>query len=704
MNGNTYFAADKPEACVATLIRKGNDWFNILLRNRYIEKIRRSWYAYHGAYYSDGHDIVFAGEQGELANIAINHYRNLAQHMLNMVTANRPTFQASCINTDYKSQSQVYLAHGLLDYYMREKRLEVFLKRAVEYAIVLGTGYIKMEWDSTKGETVDVVDEEIEFEGSEDDLDDDEELIERDGVKLKLKKYPIKEGDVVFTSMSPYDVVFDTTKETPEEQDWVLCRTFKNKFALAAKYPEFAEQIKELKTKDSYHKYRMTITAFDETSDVPVYEFFHKKDETLPEGRYTLYLDGDIILMDTNMPYDELPIYRISPSDILGTSYGYTSMFDLLPMQDSVNSLYSTILTNQSTFGVQSIISPRGSDVSVNMIDEGMSWIEYNPMPGTVSGGKPESMNLTSTPGEIFNFLQMLEKAMETVSGINSVTRGNPESSLKSGTALALIQAQSLQFMSGLQSSYVRLIEDVGTGLINLLKNFATTPRVAAIAGVNNQTKVEEFKGEDLSSIRRVNVEVGNPLAHTTAGKVQMAEQMLQMFGDRLTPEQYFSIINTGRLETMTGGVTNEMMLIKDENENLVSNAMPVQAVFTETHMTHIKEHRNVLADVAAKNNPEIIMRVQTHIQEHVNLLRTTDPDLLSILGQQPLGPQGGSPVSPETAGSQTPNQQGAGGLVTEQPQQQQGANPNASVPQPAQPAQSPDGNPVLASDVPLQG
>ena len=38
---------------------------------------------------------------------------------------------------------QAKLANQLLDYYMREKRLEKYLQRAVEYAVVLGTGYIK---------------------------------------------------------------------------------------------------------------------------------------------------------------------------------------------------------------------------------------------------------------------------------------------------------------------------------------------------------------------------------------------------------------------------------------------------------------------------------------------------------------------------------------------------------------------------------
>ena len=40
---------------------------------------------------------------------------------------------------------------------------------------------------------------------------------------------------------------------------------------------------------------------------------------------------------------------------------------------------------------------------------------------------------------------------------------------------------------------------------------------------------MKEFTGDDLTSVNRVIVDVGNPLARTTAGRVEMAEQLLQM-------------------------------------------------------------------------------------------------------------------------------------------------------------------------------
>ena len=120
-NSSVYFAADESKDCVSFLQQKASYWFDSLLTNNYLDKIKRSWLAYHGNFYEDSHQIGQGGETGELVNFAINHYRNIAQHILVMVTSSRPAFQPRAINTDHKSQIQVTLAHGLLEYYMRER-------------------------------------------------------------------------------------------------------------------------------------------------------------------------------------------------------------------------------------------------------------------------------------------------------------------------------------------------------------------------------------------------------------------------------------------------------------------------------------------------------------------------------------------------------------------------------------------------------
>jgi len=140
---NTYFAAKEAKDCANILLNRGESFYNTMRSNAYLDKITRMWRAYHGAYNDGvgfGHQVEFTGEQGELVSLPVNHFRNLARITYNMVTATRPVMQARAINTDSKSLAQTYLANGILEYYMREKNLEYHLKKAVEYAIVLGSG------------------------------------------------------------------------------------------------------------------------------------------------------------------------------------------------------------------------------------------------------------------------------------------------------------------------------------------------------------------------------------------------------------------------------------------------------------------------------------------------------------------------------------------------------------------------------------
>lgn len=627
---NIYFAAKDPVKTASVLEAKATEWTASQSSNGFLEKLRSMYSAYHGAYYSDastGHQITFGGEQGELVNFPVNQFRNIATHMLVMTTSNRPALECRATNTDYKSLVQTYLANSILDYYLREKKLEVFLKQAVEYAIVYGSGFVVMEWDATRGEVVDYIEE------------------------TKTKIY---EGDIIFENLSPFDVMFDGTKESGNN-DWVMIRRWKNKFDLAAKYPEYAEKIISLETKSEMEKFRLGISnLLDKTDDVQVFEFYHNRTECMPDGRYMMFLTSDIILQDVAMPYRVLPVFRIAPSNIHGTPHGYTPMFDLLPLQEILNSLYSTVASNQNAFGVQNILNPRGSDIQVNQLISGLNIIDYND--ASKGGGKPEALNLTNTPAEVFKFIQMVEQAMETLSGVNSVARGQPEASLKSGTALALVQSMALQFMSGLQQSYVELTESVGTAIIKMLQDFAHTARVVAIAGKTNRTYMKEFTSKDISNISRVVVDVGNPMARTTAGRVQMAEQLLQ-YGD-ITAKQYVNLIHTGSLDSLTEDIVHESMLMRAENESMLDGETPI-AVFTENHKEHIESHRSVLFDPDLKKDPGLVSRVQAHIQDHINLLRTTDPGTLAMLNQQSLPPAPPPQGAPVPGG---PPQQGAPG------------------------------------------
>lgn len=609
-----YFAATRDTKVLGSnLVNKVRGYQQMSKALGIYNKLKTSWASYHGMFWNTfggSHQVTFTGEQGELSQLPVNHIRNIITHMKTMTLASRPAFEAKAINTDPKSLVQAQLATGLLDYYLRDMRLEKYIANAVETALVLGAGYIKVEWDTSKGSIIE---------------EDEEGNI-------------IREGDLSFSNLDPFSVIFDLNKND-NDHSWIITIDFKNRHDLIAKFPEYAESIEALPGKDKLEG--ALILNRDMASDeIPVFTFFHKPTESLPRGRQVTFLSEDVVLNDIDLPYKRIPIFRISPADVLGTCIGYANTFDLLPLQDAVNTLYTSVFSNNVALGTQNLFVESGANLNMTSLSGQLNIIE--------GLKKPEPLNLLASSPETYNLIKTIESLMETISGINSVVRGNPEANLKSGTSLAVVQSQAVQFINGLQQQYIQLLEDLGTTIIEVLKDYATEPRVVSIVGSNNRAYLKEFKADDLQEVNRVSVEVGNPLSKTFAGRIQLAEQLMQMKADEFSIDQYIQVINTGKLEVMTNKNTRKLNQIELENERLMSGK-PTKVLILDDHSMHIQEHASLLDDPDIRDNDEIAQNILAHIQEHLNL--SADPNasvIHAIMGHKPI-PQ---PTPP----SQQPN------------------------------------------------
>ena len=600
-----YFAAKPTDEVGSDIIKKCEEYYEYLAITGRYSLLERSYFQYFRALDHLG-KLTNSGIKLEYTKISVNHFRNLIQHQLVMTTSQRPSFEAKATNDDYKSQTQCILAQGLLDYYMREKRLEKHFKSAVETSLWAGEGFICLEWDASEGKEYGVDEGEI-----------------------------VKDGDIVVKNYTPLDVIFDVTMPNTDHMDWYVLVEYKNKHELAAKFKKFKEKIYDIGKTDIRERYsqRLSMDRFEDSDLIPVYKFYHRPTLAVPGGRLVELLTPETILIDNPLPYKQIPVFRIAPNDQAQSPFGYSTAFDLLPLQETLDGLHSTAVTNISTFGVQNIAVPMGNETSNLKIEGGLNMIEFDPQIGP-----PVPLQLTATGQETYNYMANIEAQMETISGINSVSRGNPEASLKSGSALALVQSMAIQFNSGLESSYAALLEDVGTGIINILQEYANTPRISMIAGKSDKAMMKEWTKADLDTISRVVVDMGNPLNRTVEGKVNIAEQLIQAQLIK-NQDQYMQVINTGRLEPLTEGIVSENLYIKNENEKMQDGGM-VRAIWTDQHAQHIQEHKTLLANADARKDASLLERVFTHIQEHIDLLKQTPPENLMMTGQTPIPDQ----------------------------------------------------------------
>lgn len=632
-SSKVYFAALPIDDLLPYLNSKVADYYEFALKYRFLDKWKRGYLGYFGMSQSgtDTSKLNQAGTNGEEYILKVNDYRYLLQGLLTMTTAQRPALEPKAMNTDSKSMNQTVLARTVLDYYMTEKHLEARLKDAAEFALFAAEGYIVLNWNATAGQIYSV--------------DPDTQA-------------PIYDGDLEFKAFHPIDMIRECWSENAKRTWWIV-REFVNKYDLAAKYPDLAEDIIAISDQSDFmHNYsNINYNAKTGSDHIPKFTFYHEATEAVPNGRMVSWVGSDIPLGPGGpLPYKNMPIYPMVPNPWHGTPFGYTVGYDLLGIQTNLDALNSIVATNQMNYGVQNVLLPRGGDYNVYAIAQGLNGIDYDP-----KIGKPEPLNLLQTPAEIINNISRLEEKQLQLSGQNKASQGNIDKDM-SGAALALLASQAVQFNGGLQQAYNLLLESVGTGVIEILQEYATTPRIASIAGKSNRARVKEFKGEDLAGINRVAVEQVNPVSKTAAGRLSMAQDLLKA-NPNMPQQHYFEVLTTGNIESLYEHEMSQILMIRSENEDLSDGNMPI-AVITDQHKLHIQEHATVLDSPEARQDPKIVQAVTQHIQEHIQLLKTTAPELLQLLGEQPLAPQ---PPQGPPPGPMPPKPPGAPGPVMPQ-------------------------------------
>ncbi len=625
-NGDQYFAALPVEELLQECERKVDDFQDYVLRTGRLTIWRSNWEMYQRSELKLG--IRFGGDRGQYKLIESNIYRSIVTGLVSVLANQRPAFQPEAVNSDYKSLSQDLIFDAVSNYYLKVKRMEDAYKTGLTYGIITGEGWIYEKWNADIGEITDVT---TDPQGGQ---------------------VPVKEGDVQFSVLGPMDVIRDYTR-MDVDNDWYIVREYLNKWDLIAQRPDLKDDLKGYSLPTTLQRFRFGHVVDAQTSNadlVPVYTLIHKKTQACPKGRLTQYVDAETWILDTALPYDEIPVYPCMPDVVPFNNFGSTIMTSLCKLQYAYDKTLSLIVTNQQAFALQNIVVDESTQTKPEQVIEGLNFIRTN-----MKQGVPVGLELCKTPPEVFNYLTVIEQQMEKLSGLPSILRGQPPTGVESGTAMAFLQAQALVFNSPIQQAYISFLERSATGLFSILKSFANTKRMIAIAGQSKKPYMGEFSGQDLSNISRVIVSAGNSATRSEAGKLQAAQDL--MAKGMVSNQQYFQVLETGQLDPMIEGPEAENMLIVEENERLRRGESVVVAPW-DNHVLHMKQHVTILMDPSIRIDPNnsVFQTTVQHVMSHAAIAvpgcqGLTDPRLLALLGIQIAPP----PVGPPPPEAPTP-------------------------------------------------
>ena len=668
-----YWAAEPDPKRLALKVEEAfGRWGQELQRRGWSERIDAARRRYFGVDPDGGaprsHDIVPGGERGEIDLTQVNHYRSITRGILTLATSARPAFRATASDDTADSMASCRLAEQLWDYELDEG-LEASTLEAAERMLVEGEAGILVVWDAMAGPII----------AGQPLLERDEDgrpVLDAQGPPVVLGEHPIHEGALVYEVLGPHDVARDVNVRKLRDARWVVVRRVMSRWDLVATYPEEPKRraIASAGGPHYAHEGSSETRAGDYEDTCYVLELYHASTSAIPGGRFARVVNGET-LEQGPLPGGRLPLVHKAPSEVFDHALGYTDTFDLLGLAKLVDAAASNMATTANLYGQRPVVLPEDSDISAaDLTGPGVVRV-----PRDASGrlAMPEWMDVPEIPSSHIQWADWLKSQMQVLSGINDVVRGDPQESLKSGAALALVHAQALQHNSAFQRSYAELLRETAQLVIELYRDNANTERVIDVAGDDEPGTVRAFVGDDLEPVRRIRVELANAMLRTTAGKMEIVDKISDPArfpaDEPMRRSQYLGFLASGRLDPITRAGRSEEIGIRAECEAL-QRGEPVQVLVTDHHAAHIREHKALLDGRARLNlAPEAVTAITTHIMEHEVMwmqLTMTRPALLLATNQQPAPMAPPMPGMPPTGAPANDNAQAPAGEPANDPPQ----------------------------------
>ena len=562
---------------------------------------KKSWKQYNSGFYHLG-ELEKKGDfeiGDELLSISINDFASILRHMHVLVTKDPPYLDARPLNSSSKAIEQALPANLLLEYYQDQHHMDAEIRIAKLYELLFGSGYLLVDWDQTAGKVI--------------------------AKNEKQKGLYLREGEVQIKAYPPFHV-FHPIFGKKEESEWYIVRDIKSKEEIRKHYGLRAEFDDAFLSTEFLDSDDFGGFSLPKNSDwIDVYTLYHLPTEEHREGLRLVFTNGHI-LEKGRLPGKKMPVIQVANQFLLSGRFGTTMAFDLLEIQKAKDSLVSTILNNQATFGLNSLIVPKSAQLEASKIIRSMQILEVEDM-----RQKPETLDMLKSNPEILQLIRYLEKSMERVSGINSVVRGQAHAT-QSGQALALITSMAIQFTSGYLRTYREVYKKAGEALLSILRFSLPIKRQLKIVGRDGKHYRGIFSRQTLEDEYDVSVELVNPLKATAQGREALATSLVQN-GMISEPSEYLNVLMYGRVDDLLKKRTDIQNALKSDREALISGEkMEVREV--QNHPLFIENALALLDDNLHSKDNELAESIYEYVKNRMEVwaaVSKTNPELLQI-------------------------------------------------------------------------
>ncbi|KKK59448.1 hypothetical protein LCGC14_3034290, partial [marine sediment metagenome] len=310
----------------------------------------------------------------------------------------------------------------------------------------------------------------------------------------------------------------------------------------------------------------------DKDKLIDIFEFWHARDDTVPEGMFAVMagLDDGVMLVNNPYPIETYPHGQLifipyaplnAHKNVIGTSSRLTQA---RPLQREYNTLRTQILENTESLGNGLWMVPREAKIDFKRMDTGVGlYVEYE------GRFKPNREPGISVSGGLFAHLELIKDDINEVFAFHSASKGKqPKGGPRSGVGLALLQEKDVTQNAPIIREFEKKDEIAVYQMLSVaFANYGD--RLLPIIGDDNSWTMFRINTKDMNGKINVVAQSGSSLPFSKAVQIDTTFQLLQMglinVQDPESKRKVLSVMDVGGLEDILKDEAKDINFAKKE-------------------------------------------------------------------------------------------------------------------------------------------
>lgn len=581
------------------------------------------------------------------------------------MTKQQPVFTVTPNTADEQDTNAAELGETVMRDLYKRLKLAATVGTALRWSRVCCAGFLKVFWDSTVGESTEVLVSQANGNiiqnpqtGAPLRPGDMPEMQQMPGVVVRV----VSQGEICVEARSPFQMFPDPLVENFQDAEWLVEESVKSPDYVQRRYGVTLQP--DTAAAPGFNGIGTGMMAMGRARymGVRVREYWCKPNPNSPGGKRVVWAlqttknrttTGQILYED-DQPFDCQPYIMFSAVPVPGRLWPMSVVELLRGPQTELNKVESQIAENRSRVGNPTLLA------SKQAVRDPQKFVQSANQPGGVlfyddvgsPNAKPDILPAPPLPDYVIQTITNILGSIEDISGQHEVSSAQVPPGVTAASAINLLQEADDTMLGPDMADFEQQLGYLGSKMLSLVARYYTDARTIRVAGDNGSWQIFDFRGAMLRDNTHVEVQAGSAFPQSKAAKQAWIQDLLTFLVQSGNPPQgrelaqFLSDSEIGGAERLVEAYTINEQQINRENV-LLSQGQLFGINPYDDDQAHIDGHQDFQKSARYPQLPE---QTQANIEGHVEMHKTRI-EQQQAAAQAAAAPPPGQPGAPQPGG-----------------------------------------------------